>query len=279
MINDLCDENPNWIATFKVSRSQSTHMDETRSNHQNSAKNTIAKPFLKWAGGKTNLLPELLKRIPDQINTYWEPFVGGGAMFFAISDRVEQAIISDINEELISTYEVVRDNVIGLIDELQGHQQNHCRDYYYQIRNERFSANQKIKRAARLIYLNKTCYNGLYRVNSKGEFNVPMGSYKNPKILDQENLIHSSNALQNVSLFCGNFGEIVKPSHNDFIYCDPPYDETFTDYDRSGFDENSQNNLRDAVMNWTCCNANVMVSNSNTALINQIYFSQGGGKS
>ena len=103
-----------------------------------------------------------------------------------------------------------------------------------------------------------------------------MGSYKNPKILDQETLIYSSNALQNVSLLCGNFGEIVKPSRNDFIYCDPPYDETFTDYDRSGFDAVSQNNLRDAVMNWTCCNANVMVSNSNTELINQIYFAGGG---
>ena len=251
-------------------------MDGIRSKHKNSAKIFTAKPFLKWAGGKSNLLPELLKRIPDQINTYWEPFVGGGAMFFAIYSRVERAVISDINEELILTYEVVRDNVSELIDELQDHQQNHCREYYYHIRNERFSANQKTKRAARLIYLNKTCYNGLYRVNSKGEFNVPIGSYKNPKILDQETLIYSSNALQNVSLLCGNFGEIVKPSRNDFIYCDPPYDETFADYDRSGFDTVSQNFLRDAVMNWTCCNANVMVSNSNTDLINQIYFAGGG---
>jgi DNA adenine methylase len=146
------------------------------------------KPFLKWVGGKSQLLPEILRRLPRNYDRYFEPFVGGGAVFFSV--RPEKAYLADINGELINTYTVIRDHVDELIADLKCH--IHNKDYYYNIRgvdrNPEYQGWSNIQKASRFIYLNKTCFNGLYRVNSKQEFNCPMGSYKNPKIVDEESL-------------------------------------------------------------------------------------------
>ena len=169
----------------------------------------MAKPFLKWAGGKTSLLPELLQAAPEQIETYYEPFVGGGALFFALQaeGRFKRAVLSDSNKELINAYMQVRDNVEGLIKALQVHQRKYRAaedraEYYYTIRGKRLTCS--LGGAANLIFLNKTCYNGLYRVNSKGRFNVPHGRYVNPTICDESNLLAVSESLQGVELRVGD---------------------------------------------------------------------------
>lgn len=146
----------------------------------------MVRPYLKWAGGKRQLVDEIRNRLPSRFNTYFEPFVGGGAVFFKLQRK--KAVINDLNEELILTYKAIRDNCKQLIEELETHKQNNCKEYYYNLRewdrNDSFFELDEVKRAARLIYLNKTCYNGLYRVNSQGKFNTPYGRYDNPSIYD-----------------------------------------------------------------------------------------------
>ena len=154
--------------------------------------NGQAKPFLKWAGGKKRLLPRLLKFVPKEYNNYYEPFLGGGSLFFAL--RPKKAYLSDLNEELINTYTQVRNNVSEVIKHLKGMKYN--KKSYYKIRDMKPKNNAK--RAAKFIYLNKTCWNGLYRVNPQGEFNVPIGRYKNPTICDEENLKNVGKALKKV---------------------------------------------------------------------------------
>lgn len=233
----------------------------------------MAKPFLKWAGGKTALLPELLKAAPKQIETYYEPFLGGGALFFALQSegRFKNAVLSDSNRELINAYLQVRDNVEGLIRALGVHQRKYRAaedraEYYYTIRGKRLTCS--LGGAANLIFLNKTCYNGLYRVNSKGGFNVPHGRYTNPTICDEANLRAASEALQGVELQVADFA--VGPSsagQGDFVYFDPPYvplSETayFTSYTANDFGMEEQERLAAAASNLAHRGTAVALSNS-----------------
>ncbi|MGB6837813.1 MAG: DNA adenine methylase [Dehalococcoidia bacterium] len=198
----------------------------TRRQHLPAVPGLDATPFIKWAGGKTQLLPQLGPAVPKAFKTYYEPFAGSAAMFFWL--RRERgtfpAVLMDLNPELVNCYQVVRDNVKALIPLLARHQRQHGKRHYYQVRDLEPQSLRREDRAARFIYLNKTCYNGLYRVNSQGKFNVPMGSYKNPAILETEVLLAASQALQTVDVREGDFSDILEEiSSDDFVYLDPPY--------------------------------------------------------
>ena len=182
------------------------------------------RPILKWAGGKRSLVPRILKELPDSIETYYEPFVGGAAVFMALAEakRFKRAVITDKNAQLINLYTVVRDDLVKLLKRLEALQERTSEDDYYEIRAQ--AGGTKIERAARLIYLNKTGYNGLYRVNSKGGFNVPYGRYKRPKIYDPERLMAAALALQDVTIRVADFEEICgEARRGDAVYLDPPY--------------------------------------------------------
>jgi DNA adenine methylase len=182
------------------------------------------RPILKWAGGKRSLVPRILKELPERIDTYYEPFVGGAAVFLALAEqkRFRRAVITDKNRELINMYEVVRDDLGKLLKRLEALQGRTSEEDYYAIRAEKPAT--KVERAARLIYLNKTGYNGLYRVNSKGGFNVPYGRYKRPKIYDPQRLGDVSRVLQDVEIRVADFEETCsKAKRGDAVYLDPPY--------------------------------------------------------
>ena len=226
-------------------------------------------PFIKWAGGKRTLIPNILNLLPDNIHTYWEPFVGGGAVFFALNNKFENTQLSDINAELILTYKSIQEYPEQLIELLTEHAKQHSNiNYYYEVRQTYSEC--PIKIAARFIYLNKTCYNGLYRVNKQGKFNVPRGSYKNPTICDIDNIQATSKALQKTTISLQDF-ECITPSSGDFIYCDPPYDGTFNSYTPNGFNVSEQKRLRDKALYWNKLGANVMISNAETKLIYELY--------
>jgi DNA adenine methylase len=182
------------------------------------------RPILKWAGGKRSLVPRILKELPAQIDTYYEPFVGGAAVFLALAEekRFKRAVITDKNSQLIELYQVVRDDLGKLLKKLEELQHQTSEEEYYEIRARK--APHKIDRAARLVYLNKTGYNGLYRVNSKGGFNVPYGRYKRPKIYDPERLAAASRVLQDVTIRVADFEEVCADAkRGDAVYLDPPY--------------------------------------------------------
>ncbi|HAO13585.1 MAG TPA: DNA methyltransferase, partial [Planktothrix sp. UBA8407] len=232
-------------------------------------KNPLVKPFLKWAGGKRQLLPEILKYLPKNIGktTYFEPFLGGGALLFELQPK--QAIVNDSNRELINCYQVIKDDVEELIEILKLHKARNSKEYYDDLREmdrlKQYNKFSKAEKAARIIYLNKTCYNGLFRVNSKGQFNVPFGSYKNPNILDEAVLRGVNNYFnQNTVTFLNrDFAEAVKDAKKgDFIYFDPPYDPvsntaSFTGYDVNGFNQNEQKRLKQVVDELTEKGCNV----------------------
>ncbi|MEW6496843.1 MAG: Dam family site-specific DNA-(adenine-N6)-methyltransferase, partial [Cyanobacteriota bacterium] len=209
---------------------------------------TVApRPFLKWAGGKSKLIQQYIPYFPQDYKTYYEPFLGGGAIFFYMTPA--SAVLTDINPELVNAYRCVRDNVDELIILLEAHQLQHCKKHYYEVRQ--FRNLLPIEKAARLIYLNKTCFNGLYRENSKGEFNVPIGKYKNPKICNQSLLISVSAALQKAQIEVRHFEDILECATNsdDFVYFDPPYHpisatSNFTAYSRYSFSESDQRRLK-----------------------------------
>ena len=227
----------------------------------------IAKPFVKWVGGKTQLLGEVKKSLPLDLHlrkniTYVEPFVGGGAVLFWILQaypNIKRAIINDINAELICTYRVVQKNVESLIEQLITLQTQYIsldtdsRKEYFLSKRKLFNTKKcsDVETAALFIFLNRTCFNGLYRVNSKGEFNVPHGKYANPKICDIENLRAVSKLLQRVEILCGDFSETERYAGADTIfYIDPPYKplsetSSFTSYAKDGFDDAEQVRLRD----------------------------------
>ena len=226
-----------------------------------------AKPFVKWAGGKTQLLENIKKALPCDLShrkevTYVEPFVGGGAVLFWILQEypnITRAIINDINAELICTYRVIKSDVENLIVELTRIQSEYlaldevARKNYYLFQRERFNErnNSKVETAALFIFLNRTCFNGLYRVNSKGKFNVPHGKYSNPKICDEETLRADSAVLQRVEILCGDFAQTGKyAGDNVLYYFDPPYrplteTSAFTSYAKDGFNDKEQKRLRD----------------------------------
>ena len=238
-----------------------------------------AQPFVKWAGGKRSLIPALAHHFPDRIGTYWEPFVGGGAVFFAFARRIKHAILSDTNEELVLAYQVVKSDVEALIERLRRHKRQHERraghtykdgkTYYARVRA--CEPSDPVEIAARFIYLNKTCYNGLYRVNSQGRFNVPEGRYRNPDICNAARLREASQALRNAAIRVGDFASVVQPARHDLVYCDPPYDGVFTGYQASGFGENDQERLRDAANAWTRSGARVVLSNADTPAMRKLY--------
>ncbi|MCS6814106.1 MAG: DNA adenine methylase [Cyanobacteria bacterium] len=234
----------------------------------------VPRPFLKWAGGKGKLIEQYSPYFPKRYRTYYEPFLGGGAIFFHL--RPSRAVLMDINPELVNVYCCIRDSVEAVIALLQRHQQRHNRDYYYHLRSTQLD--DPIERAARLIYLNKTCFNGLYRENSKGEFNVPMGSYKNPAICCPELLRAASKALKTTEIYKQPFEAILEfaKSADDFVYFDPPYHpisatSNFTGYNRYAFSAEDQQRLRDTVVLLAQRNVQVLVSNSDCAFIRDLY--------
>lgn len=257
-------------------------MKSLEANFQTKDTARNAKPFLKWAGGKQQLLEQYKPYFPTNYTRYIEPFVGGGAIFFHTwnTGRLpEQVFLSDNNEELINTYVVVRDKVDDLITALAIHKKNHSRDYYYRIRNldrENIELSD-VDRAARTLYLNKTCYNGLYRVNSNGQFNVPMGSYKSPKILYEDTLWTASIALQKTCLEVRDFRDVVDFAQTgDFFYFDPPYDPasktaSFTSYTADNFRDNDQCHLADVFAQLSEKGCLCLLSNSYTPFILELY--------
>ncbi len=234
-------------------------------------------PLVKWVGGKRQLMPELLKNMPISFKRYFEPFIGGGALFFELQPY--NAYISDMNEELINLYCVVRDNVFELITDLNRHKIT--KEYYLKIRNldrtKKYKKLTNVQRASRFIYLNRTCFNGLYRVNSKGEFNVPFGHYKNPKIIDVDNLLNCSSLLKNTEIKHADFSAMLEYAQKgDFVYFDPPYvplNETssFTSYTKNRFDLDMQIKLKEVCDELNSMGVKFMLSNSDTAVINELY--------
>jgi DNA adenine methylase len=241
-----------------------------------------AGPFLKWAGGKGQILPQIEKYFPESFKGYFEPFAGSAAVFFHLARRRNSfpATLVDLNQELINCFVVVRDHLDKLIPMLRDHERKHNENHYYKVRSTRPASLGKIDRAARFIYLNKTCYNGLYRVNSRGEFNVPIGSYVNPKIFDEKNIRSVSTTLNGVSLVAGHFSAVLRNAkRGDFIYFDPPYyteSSGFTGYavaasgkaDFSAIDHMMLKNDADELLKRGC---HVVVSNSDTRFIRRLY--------
>ena len=232
------------------------------------------RPFLKWAGGKGKLIQQYIPYFPKSFKSYYEPFLGGGAIFFYLNPH--SAVLTDINPELVNAYRCVRDKVEELISVLEEHQLRHCKDYYYQVRQDQCTTN--IEKAARLIYLNKTCFNGLYRENSKGEFNVPIGKYKNPKICNPALLRSVSVALQNAQITVRAFEEILEYASNwdDFVYFDPPYyplspTSNFTAYSRYSFSQDDQRRLKYVFAELAERGVKVMLSNSDCEFIRELY--------
>lgn len=241
-----------------------------------------AKPFVKWVGGKRRVIPEILERMPSMFYNYYEPFIGGGALFFALrsmgalSDH--HITISDTNLRLIRTYRAVRDDIDGLLERLAEMQKKHCHSYYYAVRAwEIDKTKHDADVGAWFIYLNKTCFNGLYRVNKKNQFNSPMGRYKNPQICDVDNLRLCHEQLQNVEILHSQFDYVLnKASAEDFAYFDPPYipvspTASFTAYTRDGFGLLQQNLLRDIARDLKEKGVYVMLSNAECPLVFELY--------
>jgi DNA adenine methylase len=236
------------------------------------------RPFLKWAGGKRQLLPEIRKLLPKNIRdlTYYEPFLGAGALLFDLLP--ERGVINDHNADLMTCYRVLRERPGGLIARLKEHGENHNRDYYYRIRDAVPGEGDETERAARLIYLNKTCYNGLYRVNSRGLFNVPCGRYKKPAICEEGVLwaVHCYLRNQGLRIMTGDFAEAVREADRaSFVYFDPPYHQpektSFTAYQAGGFGEAEQIRLRDTCLALTKRGVPCLLSNADTPFIREIY--------
>jgi len=241
-------------------------------------KNKLVKPYLKWAGGKRQLLSELKFYSPSGYKTYYEPFVGAGAFFLDL--QRDKVVINDMNSDLILTFRVIKDNADALIDELKKYEtKNNSEDFYKIRRMDRDSSTYNkmsdVSKAARMIYLNKTCYNGLYRVNSQGFFNTPFGKYKNPAICDENTIKAVSSYLNDASslkIMNGDFEDcLVDAEKNDFVYFDPPYHSVFTGYQSEGFDEKEQKRLFDIFKELSNNNVKCMLSNSSTDFIKDLY--------
>ncbi len=242
------------------------------------AKNKLLQPFVKWAGGKRQLLETIRLYIP-KFTTYFEPFVGGGAVLFDIQPK--KAVVNDINSELISAYKVIRDDIDELIKHLSAHKNE--KEYFYALREldrtPGYKAWSSVQRASRLIYLNKTCYNGLFRVNNQGQFNVPFGNYKSPNIVNEVVLRAAHHYLSNSEIKFRNtdFAEAVADAkRGDFVYLDPPYDPVsdtayFTGYSLDGFGREEQARLKRVVDDLDERGCKVLLSNSSTDFIRDLY--------
>lgn len=249
---------------------------------------TEAKPFVKWFGGKRQLLPEIDSRLPDNLDVYFEPFLGGGALFFHLAHRIKQAHLSDINQELMNTYLAIKNNVPGLIDELSKHK--NTTDHYFEIRDVDRDSDytwnwSPLQKAARFIFLNKTCFNGLYRVNSQGHFNASYGNYTNPKIVDSENLYSCNVVLSHpsVTLKTATYSDsldsikkVVSQGREVFVYLDPPYvpisiTSSFTQYSKDGFSMSDQIALKNYCDTLTSLGVKWMQSNSSAPIVFDMY--------
>ncbi len=233
----------------------------------------VAKPFVKWVGGKRQIINEIHSRMPEKYNKYFEPFVGGGAVFF--SNGFKNAVICDKNKDLINVYKVIKNNVEELIQLLKKHLNN--KEYYYNVRAIDTNTLDEVEQASRFIYLNKTCYNGLYRVNLKGQFNVPFGRYKSPLICDEDNLRAVSLKLKNTLIINADFENILsRAKKSDLIYFDPPYvplSDTayFVSYNKDGFSWKEQIRLRDIYKKLTEKGVFCILSNSYTPEVLELY--------
>lgn len=242
------------------------------------------KPFVKWAGGKNGLINSLISFIPKNFNSYFEPFVGGGALFFYLKNinilNSKKIYLNDKNTELINAYKQIKINPNKLLEELEILKNNHSKEYFYKIRNlDRdfdFYSLSEVFRAARFIYLNKTCFNGLCRYNAKGNFNTPIGSYKNPKIYDKDLIFSVYDVLKNVSITNKDFEVVsLKAKKGDFVYFDPPYyplnkTSSFVSY-TDNFSANEQIRLYKLFKMLDCEGIKVLQSNSNTDFIKELY--------
>jgi len=238
----------------------------------------VPHPFLKWAGGKRQLLGQIEEYLPKKFNKYIEPFVGGGALFFYLLP--EEAVLIDTNEELVNTYLIIKNRVKELIKSLKKHKNE--KEYFYKVRNidrnyKEYQKLSNVEKASRTIFLNRCCYNGLYRVNSKGQFNVPFGKYKNPKFCDEENLLAVNRVLQQAEIIAGDFEKCLEFSTpNDFVYFDPPYQpisETanFTSYTKENFSKEDQLRLFKTYQKLDERGCKVMLSNSYNDFIMNLY--------
>lgn len=251
-----------------------------------------ARPVVKWAGGKSRLLFDLMDRLPQgRFPTYAEPFCGGGAMFFALSAekprRFEHALLSDKNEELVALYRAIKGEVAALIERLRDYQEKHLakdiearREHFYEVRkNDRLEGD--VERGARLVFLNKTCFNGLWRVNASGRFNVPFGKYASPKILDVEALKAASRALACAEILCADYSVIAdRLRRGDFAYFDPPYapvskTSNFTAYARDRFGWEEQEELAKAIGKLAKKGVHAMLSNAATTDLHALYRREG----
>lgn len=242
-------------------------------------KNSLIQPFVKWVGGKRQLLDEINEYIPKGEFKYYEPFVGGGAVLFNLQRK--KAVINDLNSELVNVYEVIRDDVDELINSLMEHK--NTEEYYYELRakdrSEEYKSYSKVKKASRFIYLNKTCYNGLYRVNSSGYFNTPFGKYKNPNIVNDTVLraVHKYLNENKIEIRNLDFEDALKGIRkNSFVYFDPPYDpvsdsSNFTGYTSGGFNRDEQIRLKKLCDKLNAKGVKFLLSNSNTEFIRELY--------
>lgn len=244
-------------------------------------KEVALQPFTKWTGGKRQLLPVIRELMPKKYNRYFEPFVGGGALFFDLAPK--NAVINDFNAELINCYQQIKDKPQELIEILKVHQEYNSKEYYLDLRSadrdERIDMMSEVQRAARILYMLRVDFNGLYRVNSNNQFNVPYGRYKNPKIVDEELISAISTYLNNnqVEIKKGDFEKaVLDVQPGDFVYFDPPYiplSETsaFTSYTHEGFSYDDQVRLRDTFKKLSDTGAYVMLSNSSSFLVEELY--------
>jgi len=250
--------------------------------HRQRKRNELLQPFLKWAGGKRQLLPYIRKYLPNlsKSKVYYEPFIGAGAVLFDL--QPQKAFINDANSELINCYQVIKDDVEALIEDIKKHRTDSS-EYFYRIRELDRSPAYKdlspVERASRIIFLNKTCFNGLFRVNSQGQFNVPYGNYKNPTLVDEIVIKAICNYLNqnNITITNLDFAEAVATAKKgDFIYFDPPYDPvsdtaSFTGYNLDKFDREEQTRLKTVYDKLHAKGCKVMLSNSSTDFIKDLY--------
>lgn len=244
---------------------------------------TVApKPFVKWAGGKRQLIPILNENLPKTFGTYYEPFIGGGALLFHIlTERNSQKCsISDLNSDLVLAYTTIRNRIDDLISSLKNHERNYHKDsksYYYSVRES--NPRSEIEKTSRLLFLNRTCFNGLYRVNSKGKFNVPLGRYSNPNIVNEENLRSVSFILQasKVSIKCRDFEAVLRDAKkDDLVYFDPPYQPVsdtanFTSYTNKDFTDSDLERLADLCNKLDSKGSRVLLSNSDSKQVSDLF--------
>ena len=240
------------------------------------------KPFVKWAGGKRQLIPVLNENLPNLMGTYYEPFLGGGALLFHILSEKngQKCSVSDLNSDLVLTYTTIRDKANEIISSLKNHEKNYKKDaksYYYSVRDS--NPRSAVEKTSRLIFLNRTCFNGLYRVNSKGKFNVPLGKYTNPNIVNEDNIRSVSHILQSqkVSIKCRDFGSVLDDAKKgDFVYFDPPYQPVsntanFTNYTQKSFTLDDLGRLAKLCLDLDSKGCNVMLSNSHSQEVSDMF--------